>query len=170
MNQYVNSFINNSPTIRENAGADIVNAAHKAVAYDANGNVILATSGYIAIGLVLGDATAIDTGTQLTTKTGFPLDILIKEIGLLEAGGDIAKGDLVTINAEGQGVKAGAGDFIFGLAFTAAAEGEAAQVQITRSGYNSGGGGTTYIESIVQGSGITVDASDPVHPVVSVTA
>jgi len=123
------SFINNSATIVENAGVDIAAPAHKAVMYDTDGNVVIATNGEEAIGVIL--SSSLDPIQQ-----GRQVHILIKYIGLLEAGGAIAKGDFVTINANGQGVKAQSGDFIFGRAFTAAeTAGEAVQVQINQMGY-----------------------------------
>ena len=123
------SFINNSATIVENAGADIVTPAHKAVAYDTNGNVVLATTGEEAIGVIL--SSSLDP-----IKQGSQVHILVKDIGLLEAGGAIAKGAFVTINSNGQGVAAESEDFIFGRAFTAASTaGEAVQVQINPMGY-----------------------------------
>jgi hypothetical protein len=137
--EYLNAFINNSATVREKLGADIENAPHKAVQYDGNGDVILATDASKAFGILLSDTrqfggSPFNSGTP-TAKQGEEVDILIKYIGLLEAGGAIAKGDPVTINASGQGVTATAGEFIFGYAFTAATNaGELAQVQIARSG------------------------------------
>ncbi|MFP3153124.1 hypothetical protein LQZ18_01575 [Lachnospiraceae bacterium ZAX-1] len=134
--QYLNAFINNSATIREVVGADITNARHKVVMYDEGGNVELATSGDKAIGVILSDTAAIESGDDLITKAGFEVDILIKYIGLVEAAGAISKGDLVTVNGVGQVATAAAGDFVFGRAFTStSAEGELAQVQINPAGY-----------------------------------
>jgi hypothetical protein len=125
----LNSFINASATIWEKAGEQIDAPAHKAVMYDPDGNVVLATSGDKAIGVIL-------SSTLDPIQKGAPVNILIKYIGLLEAGGAIAKGDFVTINTSGQGVTAQSGDFIFGRAFTApATAGEAVQIQINPMGY-----------------------------------
>ena len=124
----LNAFINNSATITEVVGqAGIQAPVHKAVMYDNDGNVVLADSGGKAIGLVLSN-------TLEPMQAGERVHILIKNIGLLEAGATIAKGDLVTINAKGQGQKAAKGNFIFGRAFTAAGAGEAVQVQIKHMG------------------------------------
>jgi hypothetical protein len=164
--EYLNAFINNSPTVREKLGADIVNAPHKAVAYDENGNIVLATAGEGAIGILLGDTRQEGAGGTPAAKAGQEADVLIKHIGLLEAGGAIAKGAPVTINASGQGVTAAAGDFVFGFAFTAAsAAGELAQVQITRSGALSGG-----VMAVAAGAGIAVNSADPANPVISATS
>jgi hypothetical protein len=164
--EYLNAFINNSPTVRVAAGADIVNAAHKAAQYDENGNVVLSTDASKAFGLILSDASAEESGAGAVTKAGAGIDILIKDIGLLEAGGAIAKGAPVTIDASGQGITAVAGDFVFGFAFTAAsAAAELVQVQITRSGALSGG-----VMSVGAGTGIAVNSADPANPVVSATS
>lgn len=127
--EFLNAFINNSSTIVEKAGTEITAPAHKAAMYDDDGNVVLADSGDKAIGVILSDS-------PNPIKKGCQVNILIKYIGLLEAGGAIKKGDFITINANGQGVKAGDGDFIFGRAFTAVSTaGECVQVQINPMGY-----------------------------------
>ena len=109
----LSAFINESPTIAERAGADLASPAHKAAMYDANGDVVIATSSDKAIGLFLSDS------ADLVTK-GSTITVLISCIGLLEASGAIAKGDAVTIGADGRGKAAADGDTIFGRAFTAA--------------------------------------------------
>ena len=125
----LNAFINNSATITEVVGAaGIATPVHRAVMYDTDGNVVLATSGETAIGLVLSN-------TLEPKAAGERVHVLIKQIGLVEAGAAITKGDLVTINATGQAIPAAAGDFIFGRAFTAAPAGAAAQVQINQMGF-----------------------------------
>jgi hypothetical protein len=160
--EYLTAFINNSATITEKAGEDIPEPAHKAVMYDSNGDVVLATSGDKAIGVILSD-------TLNPVKQGRLVNVLIRHIGLLEAGGAIAKGDPVTVNASGQGVAAASGDFIFGWAYTATVEeGECVQVQITRSG--GGASSASGVQSVVAGTGITVNNSDPANPVISASA
>ena len=127
--EWLNSFINNSATIKELAGAELDAPAHKAVMYDTNGNVVIATSGDVAIGTIL--SSSLDPILQ-----GAPVHILIKYIGLLVCSSPIAKGDLVTIDANGMGETAASGNFIFGRAFTATtAAGQAVQVQINPMGY-----------------------------------
>ena len=124
----LNAFINNSATIVENAGEDIAEPEHKAVMYDGDGNVVIADSGEKAIGVVLS--------CTLPLEKGMPVHILIKQIGLLEMGEEIKKGDLVTISDDGRGYYAEPGDFIFGRAFTPTSTGgELAQVQINPMGY-----------------------------------
>ncbi len=135
--QYLTAFINNTATIREAVAADITDAAHKAVAYDSEGKLILpAADGAPAIGVVLSDAAAFDTGSTLVTKAGMEVDVLIKNIGLVEAGEAVAKGDLLTVSTTGCVKKAAAGNFILGVAMTAATTaGELVQIHITKSGY-----------------------------------
>lgn len=128
---YLNAFIYESSTIAEKAGDNLVNAAYKAVMYNSDGNIIIADKGDTAIGVVLGDC--LDS-----VNKGDNMNILIKDIGLIEAGGVIAKGDAVSINDKGQAVKAETGSFIFGFAFSRAkAEGELIQVQINKAGLKS---------------------------------
>ena len=128
-NERLNSFINASATIWEKAGVQIDAPAHLAVMYDTNGNVVPATSGDKAIGLIL-------SSTLDPIFANAPVHILIKYIGLGTAAAVINKGDLLTVNASGQLQPAISGDFIFGRAFTAVTTpGEAVQVQINQMGY-----------------------------------
>lgn len=132
--QYLNAFINNSATIRDVLAADVKNAPHKAVAFNADGRLALpAADGAPAIGVILSDAPANDSGV---TPAGAEIDVLIKHIGLAEAGAAVAKGDFLTATTDGTVRKAAAGEYILGIAMTAAAAaGELAQVYITHGGY-----------------------------------
>ena len=124
---FLNAFINESATITENAATDIEQPAHKAVAFDADGKIVLAENGETAIGLILSPS--LDP-----IFAGERVEILIKYIGLLLTSEELLKGDPVTIGAGGLGRKAIAGDFIFGWSFTHSMPGECAHVQITRTG------------------------------------
>lgn len=132
--QYLNVFMNNSATIRDVLAADVQDAPHKAVAYNTDGKLALpATDGDPAIGVVLCDAPVNSSGV---TPTGTEIDVLIKDIGLIEAGAAVTKGDLLTVTTDGTIRKAAAGEYILGIAMTAAtAAGELAQVYITHGGY-----------------------------------
>lgn len=134
--QYLNAFVNNSATIRDAITADITDAPHKAVAYDENGGlVVTAEKGKPALGLILSDAPANDSGV---TPAGTEVDVLIKDIGLGIASGEIKKGDAVTPDADGKLAKAEDGNFIFGYALTGATTaGELIQVQISKNGGNA---------------------------------
>lgn len=83
--KYLTAFINNSATVREKAGSDITNAAHKAVMCDASGNAVIANKGDKAFGVILSDVRSSDNESDLITKKGTEIDILIKHIGLIEA-------------------------------------------------------------------------------------
>ena len=133
--EYLNAFMNNSATIRDVLAADITGAPHKAIAYDADGKLALpAADGDAAIGFILSDAYANDSGV---TAAGTEVDVLIKDIGLGEADAAIAKGAFVTATAKGTVKTAEAGNFILGIAMTAAtAAGNLVQVQITKSWYS----------------------------------
>lgn len=132
--QYLNAFINNSTTIRGVLAADITGAPHKAVAFNSEGKLSLpAADGDPVVGTLLSDTPADDSGK---TAAGTEVDVLIKNIGLIEAGAAIAKGDLLTVSTEGTAKKAAAGNFILGIAMTKAeVAGELVQIQITKSGY-----------------------------------
>ena len=73
-------------------------------------------------------------------------DLEATNAALAEAGAAVAKGDFLTATEDGTVRKAAAGEYILGIAMTAAtAAGELAQVYITHSGYAkaaSGGGET----------------------------
>lgn len=131
--QYLNAFMNNSATIRDVLKEDIKDAPHKAVTYNDEGLLIVPVQdGDPALGLILSDAPATYEGV---TKKGTEVDVLIKDIGLAVASAAVKKGDLVTTATEGKLKKAEAGNFIFGIALTAAAEdGDTFQVQITKGG------------------------------------
>ena len=125
----LNSSIDNSPTRRGTAAASIPGPAHKAVMFDADGNIAIATSGEVAVGVIL-------SATVDPVVEGRDVHYLIKHIGLVEAGAPIAMGALVTVNGSGQVIPAASGDFIFGRAFdVATAAGQVIHVQINQMGY-----------------------------------
>ncbi len=134
--EFLNAFINDSNTISVTLGADIPNAPHKAVMFDSNGDAVLATDASKSIGILLSNTTQTNLSGTPTALKGNSACVLIKNIGLLEAGDAIPKGSLVTINPSGQGITATPGSFIFGRAFTAAnASGQLFQVLINPAGY-----------------------------------
>lgn len=132
--QYLNAFMNNSATIRDVLAADVEGAPHKVLAYNTDGKLALPDAGGApVIGIVLSDAPAGGSGV---TPAGTEVDVLIRHIGLAEAGAAVAKGDLLTATGDGTVCKAAAGEYILGIAMTAAAAaGELVQVYITHSGY-----------------------------------
>ncbi len=111
--------INQSATITEQAGADIEDARNRIMAYDNDGNVVLATDGTtILIGVALIEA-------------GINVDIQIKDIGYILAGGDIAKGDEVTAS-NGLAIKAETSNYVVGIALSAVSKDEYCRVQIVK--------------------------------------
>ena len=113
---YLATSINNSAVISEKAGAVIADVRGKAVKYDTDGNVVLCSAaGEAAIGI------GIMTNDETTTLGG-DVDIQVKEIGLVLAGGAIAKGDELTTDANGKLVKATAGgQYVIAVAMDSAA-------------------------------------------------
>ena len=126
--------INQSVTIVEQAGADIEDVRNRILAYDGDGNVILAADGTtVPIGIALIEAGINDMSGQDAGKVlaGDDVDIQVKDIGYVLAGGDIAKGDEVAASG-GLAVKAEAGSYVVGVALSAAAKDDYCRVQITK--------------------------------------
>lgn len=126
--------INQSVTIVEKAGADIADVRNRIVAYDEDGNIILAADGSaVLVGIALIESGTNDiSGAESGKATiGSDVDIQIKDIGYILAGGKIAKGDEVTA-ANGLAVKAEAGNYVVGIALSAAAKDDYCRVQIIK--------------------------------------
>ena len=127
---YLYASINNSPTVSLKAGAEIDDVRFKAVKYDAEGKAVLAsTAGEVFLGIALpttGDAVG-------KVKKGDDLDIQIKDMGMAVAGGAVAAGDPLAVNANAQLVKASAGNFIIGYALEAATQaGDIITIQVAK--------------------------------------
>lgn len=126
--------INQSVTIVEQAGAKIDDVRNRIMAYDQDGKVILAVDGSaVPVGIALietgiNDISGVESGK---VNVGDDVDIQIKDIGYILAGGDIAKGDEVTASG-GLAVKAESGNYVVGIALSAVKEGEYCKVQITK--------------------------------------
>ena len=126
--------INQSVTIVEQAGADIADVRNRIMTYDTDGNVVLATDGSkVLVGVALieagiNDISGVESGK---VSTGEDVDIQIKDIGYILAGGEIAKGDEVTAS-DGLAVKAEAGNYVAGIALSAVAKDEYCRVQIAK--------------------------------------
>lgn len=131
---YIGTQINQSPTIVEKAGDTITDARGKIVKYDTSGNVVLATAGDVALGITIMEAGTNDiTGAESgKAATGDDVTVQIKDIGLVKAGGTIAKGDELASDANGCAVKATDGDFVIGTARTKAASGEYCHIIINK--------------------------------------
>lgn len=127
--------INQSPTIVENAGAEIADVRNLIMKYDDNGDVVLATAGTdIPVGIALieagyNDITGIEAGK---VAVGDRVDILVKDMGVVLAGATIKKGQEVAAGADGMAAVAAAGNYVLGIALDNAEAGEFLTVQITK--------------------------------------
>nr|WP_303038292.1 hypothetical protein [Enterocloster clostridioformis] len=126
--------INQSVTIVEQAGAEIADVRNRIMAYDGDGNVVLAADGSVVpVGIALiesgvNDISGVESGK---VNTGDDVDIQIKDIGYILAGGEIAKGKEVTAS-NGLAVTAESGNYVVGIALSAVAKDEYCRVQITK--------------------------------------
>ena len=126
--------INQSVTIVEQAGAAIEDVRNRIMAYDKDGNVVLAADGSpVLIGVALIEAGMNDiSGVESGKVTiGDDVDIQIKDIGYILAGGEIAKGNEVTAS-NGLAVKAESGNYVVGIALSTVAKDDYCRVQIAK--------------------------------------
>lgn len=127
--------INQSVTIVEKAGDAIEDCRNRAVAYDSDGNVVLATDGkkpILGITLIeagMNDISGVDSGKVME---GDDIDIQIKDIGYILAGAEITKGDEITATKDGTAAVAATGDYVIGIALTAVSQNEYCRVQIAK--------------------------------------
>ena len=132
---YTGVQINTSPTIVEKAGAEIADVRNRIVKYDTNGAVVLATAGTdIPVGIALieagyNDISGVESGK---VAAGADVDILVKDMGVVLAGGTIKKGQEVAAGANGKAVAAVSGNYVLGIALEAAAADEFLPVQIAK--------------------------------------
>jgi hypothetical protein len=135
MNRNFNgSQINQSVTIVEQAGAAIEDVRNCILTYDENGDVILAADGTVVpVGIAIIEAGVNDISGAESGKVaaGDDVDIQIKDIGYVLAGAAIAKGAEVMAST-GLAIPATDGNYVVGVALSAAAKDEYCRVQITR--------------------------------------
>lgn len=135
MNRNFNgSQINQSVTIVEQAGAAIEDVRNRIMAYDENGDVILASDGtVIPAGIAIIEAGLNDISGAESGKVivGDDVDIQIKDIGYVLAGADITKG-VEVMASTGLAIPATVGNYVVGIALSAAAKDEYCRVQIAR--------------------------------------
>lgn len=127
--------INQTPTIAENAGAEILDCRNRIMKYDSNGNVVLATAGTdlpVGIAIIEAGYNDITGATSGKVAAGEQVDILIKDIGVVLAGGTIKKGQEVAAGANGAAVVAASGNYVLGIALDNAAADEYVSVQIAK--------------------------------------
>ncbi len=126
--------MNQSVTIVEQAGDNIEDARNRIMTYDKDGNVVLATDGStVLIGVALietgmNDISGVESGK---VTIGDDVDIQIKDIGYILAGGEIAKGNEVTAS-NGLAVKAESGNYVVGIALSTVAKDDYCRVQIAK--------------------------------------
>lgn len=126
---------NPSATIVEKAGATIADVRNRIVKFDESGNVVLATAGTdIPVGIAIieagyNDISGVESGK---VNPGERVDILIKEMGVVLAGGTIKKGQEVAAGADGLAVAAAGGDYVLGFALDNAEAGEFFIIQIAK--------------------------------------
>lgn len=127
--------INQSVTIVEQAGADITDCRNRIMVYDDNGNVILATDGtkpIVGITLIESGLNDVSGKNSGTVKAGDDIDIQIKDIGYILAGANITKGADITSGTDGLAAVAAGGDYVVGIALSAAKKDEYCMVQILK--------------------------------------
>lgn len=126
--------VNQSVTITEQAGANIEDVRNRVMTYDKDGNVVLAADGStVLIGVALIEAGINDISGAESGKVtiGDDVDIQIKDIGYILAGGEIAKGNEVTAS-NGLAVKAESGNYVVGIALSTVAKDDYCRVQIAK--------------------------------------
>jgi len=120
---YLTHAINDTGVIYGEANAAITAPAMKAVALNNSGKVILpASSGDLAIGIVLADAADIASGGRV--------NIQIKDICYALAGETIKRGDLLMAHTDGSVKKATAGKCVLGIALGDGASGKPVEMMI----------------------------------------
>lgn len=115
---YLATSVNESPIIACTAGEAITDVRGHAVKYDANGNVVLAGAGDTPLGIGI-----MTSGDEGAIAQGGDVDIQHKDIGLVAAGGAIAKGANLAVAAGGVFVTAESTGVAIALE-AAAAEGQ----------------------------------------------
>lgn len=125
---FTGTSISTSPTIACVAGAAISGGAGKAVKFNASGEVVLCSSaGEAGLGfLILQTADEVKKGDSVTVQ--------IRGQGRVVAGGVIAAGDLLAVDANAKVVKATSGQYLIGQAMAAAAADGYALIDVIKGG------------------------------------
>ena len=122
---YLTHAINQSPTIYGEAGAAITAPAMKAVAFDANGKVVLPTATSVPVGIVLADAADVAIGDRV--------NIQVKDICFALAGETIKRGDVLMAHTDGSVKVATSGKHTIGIALGGAAAGKPVEIMIVHT-------------------------------------
>lgn len=123
---YTSTQINPSPTISGEAGANIEDVRLKGVKFDENGKIVLAS----AAGEVIAGVAIITNSTDIVA--GEDIDIQIKDIGAVLAGGDIKAGAELAVDASGTFVTAATGNFVAAIAMEPGKAGQVVRAQMAR--------------------------------------
>ena len=109
---YLATSINESPVISEKAAATIADVRGKAVKFS-DGKIAIAGAGeaVLGVGIMTND---------VNIAADADVDIQIKDIGLVYAGGEIAKGAELASNASGAFVTAAEGNYVAAIALESA--------------------------------------------------
>ncbi len=123
---YTSTQINPSPTISGEAGSNIEDVRLKGVKHDAEGRIILAdTAGEPIIGVaIITNATDIQKGEDV--------DIQVKDIGCVLAGGVVAAGAELAVGADGAFVAAESGQFVAAVALEPGNPGQVVRAQMAK--------------------------------------
>lgn len=127
--------INQTVTIVVEAGAQIDDVRNLIMKIDGNGKAVLATAGTdIPVGIALIEAGINDISGQQSGKVaaGDDVDIQIKDIGVVLAGGSVKKGQEVAAGAGGKAVAAAGGNYVLGYALANAEADQYLPVQIAK--------------------------------------
>lgn len=127
--EYFGTTINESPVIAGALASAIEGqVAFRAVAFDENGALVIATEQAVPVGIATPDA-----GED--RKAGDEITVQVTAMGIAKAGEALKRGDALAAGADGKLVKAASGKFILGFALTNAAADGSVTIQITKSGY-----------------------------------
>lgn len=110
---YTTTQINDSSVISLQTGAAITDVRCRAVKFNSSGAIVLAGAGDapFGVGIITND---------VGTASGAFVDVQYKNIGLVYAGGAIAKGAAISAGANGVLVAATASSLVVGVALEAA--------------------------------------------------
>lgn len=122
---YTGTQINTSATFAFKAAEAIEDPRNKAIVVTADGAKVATggTAPIMGVALITND---------FPVKAGEDVHVQIKEIGLVEAGGEVAVGAALTANANGQAVTATEGAYVLGVAMASGVAGDKIPVQIVK--------------------------------------
>ena len=126
--------IEESVTITGKAAVDIPDVRGKAVVFDGNGNIAVASDPakpILGIALITSGVTNAPNGNG-AVKAGEDIDIQVGAMGYASAGAAVKPGDPLTTNSTGDLVSAVDGNFVIATALNTASTGGTVYFQITK--------------------------------------